>query len=189
MLFKYCTQYIIKFGKLNNGHKTTKDQFSFQSQRRAIPKNVQTTIQLHSFHMLARLCSKSFKLGFSSTKTYPDVQDEFQRGRGTRDQIANTCWVMEIARSSRNTSTSASLTILKPLILWSIANWKILKVIRIPDHLTCLLRNLYGPRSNGTRHGTMDWFKIRKGVHQGCILTPCLFNLYTEHINVKCQTQ
>ena len=68
MLFKYCTQYIIKFGKLNSGHGTTKDQFSFQSQRRAKPKNVQTTIQLHSFHTLARLCSKSFKLGFSSTK-------------------------------------------------------------------------------------------------------------------------
>ena len=145
MLFKYCTQYIIKFGKLNSGHGTTKDQFSFQSQRRAMPKNVQTTIQLHSFHTLARLCSKSFKLGFSSTKKKknPDVEAEFQRGRGTRDQVANICWVMEIAGSSRNTSISASLTILKSLILWSITNWKILKVIRIPDHLTCLLRNLY----------------------------------------------
>ena len=68
-----------------------KDQFSFQSQRKAMPKNVQTTAQLHSFHMLARLCSKSFKLGFSSmwAGENPDLQGGFRKGRGTRDQIAN----------------------------------------------------------------------------------------------------
>ena len=65
-LLKCCTQYARKFGKLSSGHRTGKGQFSFQSQR-AMPKNVQTTVQLHSFHMLTRLCSKSFKLGFSST--------------------------------------------------------------------------------------------------------------------------
>ena len=69
MLLKCCTQYAGKFGKLNSGHKTGKCQFSFQSQRKAMPKHVQTTIQLHSFHMLARLCSETFKLGFSSTRT------------------------------------------------------------------------------------------------------------------------
>ena len=69
MLLKCCTQYVNKFGKLSSGHKTGKSQFSFQSQRRAISKTVQTTIQLCSFHMLVRLCSKSFKLGFSSMST------------------------------------------------------------------------------------------------------------------------
>ena len=69
MLLKCCTQYVNKFGKLSSGHKTGKSQFSFQSQRRAISKTVQTTIQLCSFHMLVRLCSKSFKLGFNSTGT------------------------------------------------------------------------------------------------------------------------
>ena len=64
---KCCTQYASKFGKLSNGHRTGKGQFSFQSQKRTMPKNVQITIQLHFFHMLARLCSKSFKLGFSNT--------------------------------------------------------------------------------------------------------------------------
>ena len=66
MLLKCCTQYDSKFGKFNSGHRTGKGQFSFQSQRRAMPKNVQITIQLHSFHMIVRLCSKSFKLGFIS---------------------------------------------------------------------------------------------------------------------------
>ena len=69
MLLKCCTQYASKFGKLSSGHRIGKGQFSFQSQRKAMPKNVQTMAQLHSFHMLARLCSKSFKLGFSSTLT------------------------------------------------------------------------------------------------------------------------
>ena len=69
MLLKCCTWYASKFGELSSDHRTGKGQFSFQSQRKAMPKNVQITIQLHSFHMLARLCSKSFKLGFSSTWT------------------------------------------------------------------------------------------------------------------------
>ena len=67
MLSKCCTQYVSKVGKLNSGHRTGKGQFSFQSQIRAMPRNVQTTIQLYSFHILVRLCSKSFKLGFYST--------------------------------------------------------------------------------------------------------------------------
>ena len=69
MLLKCCTQYANKFEKLSSGHRTGKGQFSFQSQRRIMPKNVQTTAQLHSFHMLARLCSKSFKTGFNNTWT------------------------------------------------------------------------------------------------------------------------
>ena len=69
MLLKCCTQYASKFGKLSSGHRTGNGQFSFQSQRNAIAKNVQTTIQLQSFQMLARLCSKSFKLDFSSTQS------------------------------------------------------------------------------------------------------------------------
>ena len=73
---------------------------------------------------------------------------------------------------------------LKPLTAWVTTNWKILKEMGIPDHLTCLLRNLYAGQEATvrTRHGTMDWFKIGKGVHQGCILSTCLFNLYAEYI-------
>ena len=80
--------------------------------------------------------------------------------------------------------TSASLTIRKPLTMWITTNWKILKEMGIPDHLTCLLRNLCAGQEATVRtgHGTTDWFQIRKGVCQGCILSPCLFNFYAEYI-------
>ena len=82
------------------------------------------------------------------------------------------------------TSTSASLTTLKPLIVWITTNWKILKKMGLVDYLTCLLRNLYAGQEAKvrTKHGTRDWFKIGKEVHQACILSPCLFNLYAEYI-------
>ena len=85
--------------------------------------------------------------------------------------------------SPRKTSTSALLTP-KPLTVWITTNWKILQEMGIADHLTCLLQNLYAGQEATvrTRHGTTDWFQIRKGVHQGCILSPCLFNLYAEYI-------
>ena len=87
-------------------------------------------------------------------------------------------------KSSRKTPISALLTIPKPLSVWITINWKILKEMGIPDHLTCLLRSLYAGQEATVRtgHGTTDWFQIGKGVHQGCILSPCSFNLYAEYI-------
>ena len=86
--------------------------------------------------------------------------------------------------SSRKTSISALLTMTKPLTVWITTNWKILKEMGIPDYLTCLLRNLYAGQEATVRtgHGTTDWFQIGKGVRQGCILSPCLFNFYAEDI-------
>ena len=80
--------------------------------------------------------------------------------------------------SSRKTSISALLTVPKPLTVWITTNWKILKEMGIPDHLTCLLRNLYAGQEATVRngHGTTDWFQIGKGVGQGCVLSPCLYN-------------
>ena len=92
-------------------------------------------------------------------------------------------------KNSRKSSSSALLTMPKPLAVWTTKNWKILKEMGIPDHLTCLLRNLYAGQEATVRtgHGTTDWFQIGKGEHQGCILSPCLFNFYAEYImrNVK----
>src|SRR5574340_427931 len=87
-------------------------------------------------------------------------------------------------KSSRKTSISTLLTMPKPLTVWITTNWKILEEMGIPDHLTCLLRNLYAGQEAtvGTGHGTADWYQIRKGVRQGCILSPCLFNLHAEYI-------
>ena len=86
--------------------------------------------------------------------------------------------------SSRKTSISALLTMPKPLTVWITTNWKILKEMGIPDHLTCLLRNLYAGKEATVRtgHGKTDWYHIEEGICQGCILSPCLFNLYTEYI-------
>ena len=114
----------------------------------------------------------------------PYIQARFRKGRGIRDQITDILGSSKKQKSSRKTSTSALLTTLKPLTVWITTNWKILQEMGIPDHLICLLRNLYAGQEATVRtgHGTTDWFQIRTGVCQGCILSPCLFNLYAEYI-------
>ena len=114
----------------------------------------------------------------------PDVQAGFRKGRGTRDQIANICWLIEKAREIQKKIYLCFIYYAKPLSVWITRNWKILKEMGIPDHLTCLLRNLYAGQEATARtgHGTTDWFQIGKGVRQGCTLSPCLFNLYAEYI-------
>ena len=115
----------------------------------------------------------------------PDVQAGVRKGRGTRNQIANIQLIIEEAREFQ-----------KNIYFWFIDYaksfdcvdhnklWKILKEMAITDHLTCLLRNLYASQEATVRtgHGTADRFQIGKGVHQGCILSPCLFNFYSEYI-------
>ena len=99
-------------------------------------------------------------------------------------KLPMSIWSLKKQESSRKTSTFALLTTPKPLTVWIITNWKILQEMGIPDHLTCLLRNLCAGQEATVRtgHATIDWFQIGKGVHQGCILSPCLFNLYAEYI-------
>src|SRR5574341_97670 len=103
MLSKYCTQYVSKFGKLISGHRTGKGQFLFQSQRKAMPKNAQTTAQLHSFHTLGKVMLNILlaRLQRYVNRELPDVQAGFRKRRGTRDQIANICWIMEKAGEFR----------------------------------------------------------------------------------------
>ena len=115
----------------------------------------------------------------------PDVQAGFRKGRGTRDQIANILWIIEKAREFQKNIYFCFIDYAKVFDCVDHNKlWEILKEMRIPDHLTCLLRNLYAGQETTVRtgHGTTDWFQIRKGVCQGCILSPCLFNFYTEHI-------
>ena len=116
---------------------------------------------------------------------FPDVQTEFRKGRGTRDQIANICWVIKRAREFPKNTYFCLVDYTK---VFDCVNhnklWNILKEMGIPEHLTCLLSNLYAGQEAKARtgHGTTDWFQIGKGVRQGCILSPCLFNLYAEYI-------
>ena len=115
----------------------------------------------------------------------PDVQAGFRKGRGTRDQNANIHGIIgKSEKVPEKKSTSALLPMTKPLIVWITTNWKTLREMGIPYHLTCLLRSLYSGQevTVRTRHGTTDWFQIGKGVHQDSILSPYLFNLYTEYI-------
>ena len=115
----------------------------------------------------------------------PDVQAGFRKGRGTRDQIANIRWIMEKAREFPKNIYFCFLDYAKAFDCVDHNKlWKILKEIGIPDHLLCLLRNLYAGQEATVRtgHGTTDWFQIGKGVHQGCILSPFLFNFYAEYI-------
>ena len=181
-MLKCCTQYASKFGKLGSGHRTEKGQFSFQSQRRTVPKNVPTTIQLHSFHILTRSCSKSSKLGFNSMWTENfQIPAGFRKGGRTRDQIANIHWIIEKAREFQKNIYFIDYAKTFDCVDHN-KLWKILKEMGIPDHLTCLLRNLYvGQEATvRTEHETTDWLKIAKRVHQGCIMSPCLFKLYAD---------
>ena len=115
----------------------------------------------------------------------PDVQAGFRKDRGTRDQIANIRWIMEKAREFQKNIYFCFIDYAKAFDCVDHKKlWKILKEMGIPDHLTCLLRNLYVGQKAIVRtgHGTTDWFQIGKGVCQGCILSLCLFNFYAEYI-------
>ena len=113
----------------------------------------------------------------------PDVQAGFRKGRGTRDQISNIHWMIEKAKEFQKNicfidyAKAFDCVDHKKL-------WKIFQAMGIPEHLTCLLRNLYAGQESMVRTGveTTDWFQIGKGVHQGCILSPCLINLYAAYI-------
>ena len=175
MLWKCCTQYANKFGKLSSGHRTGKGQFSFQSQRTAMPKNDQTTTQLHSFHMLAKAGSKFSKPGFNSTwtKNFQMFKQDLEKAEEPEIKLPTSTGSQKKQENSRKkTTTSASLTKRKPLTVNHNKLWKILKEMGIPNHLTCLLWNLYATQEAIVRtgHGTTDWFQIGKGVRQGCIL-------------------
>ena len=114
----------------------------------------------------------------------PHVQAGFRKGRGTRDQTVNICWIIEKAREFQKNIYFCFIDYAKAFGCMDHHKlWKFLKKMGIPD-LTCLLRNLYTGQETTVRtgHGTTDWFQIGKGVCQGCILSPCLFNLYAEYI-------
>ena len=115
----------------------------------------------------------------------PDVQAGFRKGRGTRDQIANIHWIIEKAREFQKNIYFCLIHYAKAFDCVDHNKlWKILREMEIQDHLTCLLRNMYAGQEAKVRtgHGTTDWFQIGKGIRQGCILSPCLFNFYAEYI-------
>ena len=115
----------------------------------------------------------------------PNVQAGFRKGRGTRDQIANISWIIDKAREFQK---NIHFCFIEYAIAFDYVNhnklWKIMKEMGIPDHLSCLLTNLYARQEATVRtgHRTTDWFQIREGVQQSCILSPCFLNLYADYI-------
>ena len=130
MLWKCCTQYARKFGKLSNGHRTGKSQFSFQSQRKAMPKKAQTSTQLHSSHMLVKWCSKFSKPDFSNTWTvnFQMFKLVLEKAEEPEIKLPTSAGSSKKHESSRKTSNSALLTTAKPLTVWITINcgkfWK-----------------------------------------------------------------
>ena len=168
MLVKCCTQYASKIGKQSRGHRTGKGQFSFQSQRKAMPKNVQTTTQLYLSHA-SKVMLKILQARLQQYMNceLPDVKIEFRKGRETRGQIANICWIIEKARQFQKNIYFCFIDYTKAFDCVDHNKlWKIPKEMGIPDHLTCLLRNLSADQEATVRtgHGTTDQFQIRKGV-------------------------
>ena len=187
ILWKCCTQYASKFGKPGSGHRAEKGQFSFQSQRKAIAKECSNyhTVALISHTSKVMLKILQARLQQNMNCEHPDVQVGFRKGGGTNDQIANILWIIETVREFQKNIYFCFTDYVEAFDCVNHNTlWKILQEMGIPDHLTCLLRNLYAGQEATVRtgHGTTDWFQIGKGVHQGCILSPCLFNLYAEYI-------
>ena len=141
----------------------------------------QTTTQLHSSHTLVMLKILQVSLQQHMNCELPYVQAGFRKAEEPEIKLPTSDGSSKKQESSRKTSISALLTMPKPFFCVDHNKlWKILKEMGIPDHLTCLLRNLYAGQAATVRtgQGTTDWFQIGKGVRQGCILSPCLFNLY-----------
>ena len=157
-----------------------------------VPKkgNAKECSNYHTIALLSQTSKVTLKIIQARLQQYvnselSDVQASFKKGRGTRGQIANIRWIIEKAREFQKNIYFCFIDYAKALDCMDHNElWKILKEMGIPDHLTCLLRNLYAGQEATVRteHGTTDWFQIGKGVHQGCILSPCLFNFYAEYI-------
>ena len=185
MLWKCCTQYASKFGKLSSGYRTEEVRIHSSLKERQCQKcSNYCTVALisHTSKVMLKILQARFQQNVNWE--LPDVQAGFREGRWTRGQIANICWIIKKQENFRKTSISAIKPMLKPLTVWITANCGKFLEMGKPDPLSCLLRNLCAGQETTVRtgHGTMDWFRIRKGVCQSCILSPCLFNLCAEYI-------
>ena len=162
LLLKCSTQYVSKFGEFINGHRTGKGQFSYQSQWRTVPKNVQTTgLISHASKVMLKILQA--RLQQYVNWELSDVQVRFRKDRGTRDQIASIHLIIEKAKEFQKNFYFCLIDYAKALdYVDQNKVWEILKEMRIPDHLTCLLRNLYAGQEATVRtgHGTTHWFKL-----------------------------
>ena len=175
MLCKCCTQYASKSGKISSGHRTGKGVFIL------IPKkgNAKECSNYYTIALISHTSKVMLKILQARLQQYvnrelPDTQARFRKDRGTRDQIANICWIIGKSREFQENIYFCFIDYAKAFDCVDHNKlWKI-QEMGIPDHLTCLLRNLYAGQEATVRtgHGMTDWFQIGKGVCQGCILSP-----------------
>ena len=185
MLWKCCTQHASKFGK--QWPQDWKRPVFIPMPKKGNPKECSNscTIALISHTSKVTLKILQARLQQYVNHEIGGVQTGFRKGRGIRDQIASICWIIKKAREFQKNIYFCFIDYAKAFDCVDHSRLcKILKEMGIPDHLTFLLRNLYAGQETTVRtwHGPTDWFQIGKGVHQGCILSPCLFNLYAEYI-------
>ena len=172
----------------NSAVATGLEKVSFHSNPKE--RNVKEWSNYHTIALISHDSTVMFKILHASLQQYmnwelPDIKAQFRKGRGTRDQIANIHWIIEKAKEFQKNIYFCFIDYAKAFDCVDHKKlWKILQEVGIPDHLTCLLRNLYADQEATLRtgHGTAEWFQIGKGVRQGCILSPSLFNLYAEYI-------
>ena len=187
MLWKCCTKYANKFGKLSNGHRTGKSQFAFPIPKKSSAKECSNHLTIALISHTSKILLKILQIRLQQcvNREIPNVQAGFRTDRGTRDQIANIHWIIEKAREFQKNIYFCFIDCAKAFDHVDHNKlWKILKEMGISDHLTCLLRNLYAGQEATVRtgHGTTNLFRIEKGVSRGCISSLCLFNLYAEYI-------
>ena len=163
MLLKDCTQYVSKFGKLSSGHRTGLGFIPIPKKGNA--KECSNYLPLCSLYMLVRLCSKSFKLGLNSMwiMNFQMCKLGLKNIEGPESKLSTFTGSLRKQRNSRKTSTSASFT---KDFMWITTNCRKVLEMGMPDHITCLLRNLYAGQEVTIRtgHGTTKWFKIGKGI-------------------------
>ena len=177
---RFCIHYVRKSGRPSSGHRTGKCQSSSQFPRRVVPKSVLTMGQSHSFPMLVRSCLKCCMLGFSImwNKNFQVSKLSLEKKKELEIKLPAFAGLLRKQGNFSKTSISVSLTMLKAFDCVDYDQlWKALREMGIPDHFTCLLRNLYVGQEATVRtlYGTINWFKIKKGIWQGCLLSPHLF--------------
>ena len=181
MLLKCCTQYASKFEKFSSGQRTVLMQIPQKGNAKGCSNSHMIVLISHESKVMLKILQT--RLQQYMNRELPDVQAGFRNGWGTRDKITSTCWIIEKARAFLKKICFIDYTkdfdSVDPSKLQ-----KIVKDMGVSEHLNCLLRNLYSGQEATVRtgHGTPAWFQIGKGVGQGCILSPCLFNLYAEYI-------
>ena len=184
MLWKWCTQYASKFGKVSSSHRTGKRSVFIPIPKKGNAKECSNYFMISLISHASKVMLKIVQARLQQYMKWEisDVQAGFRKGRGTRDQIANICWIIEKAREFEKNIYFCFIDYAKAFDCVDHHKlWKILKEMGMPDHLTCLLRNLYAGQEATVRtgHGTTDWFQIETGICQGCILSLCLFKLCT----------